>query len=433
MQSRRDQAQAQSYLMGRLTSALVTGELDSMEAPHRRTVTGFVAGILVAALVAAGFTMYGLFVPGGSATWRQAGTLIVEKETGTRYLYAGGLLRPVLNYVSAKLLLGADMTVTTVSANSLAGTAHGQPVGIVGAPDTLPTTGLTGAWWTACAPPLMLGITPDALGTPETRALPVTADGTGFLIWNGHRYRMTAPWVAKVLGYAGTAVTVPAAWLDLVPAGPDLGPLDVPGRGSAGPAVDGRATRVGQLFTAGDDRYYVLLSDGLATLTATAYGLLAGDPRNSGVSIRQISPAGLAGLPTSTATPGANLPAEPPPPVTVDGYGWCLRTDGDGNVTLIDSRVVTRTSAVVRPALGVTRTASTADAVAVEPGLGGLVADRRGTTFYLVTDSGTKYPLASTAVAKTLGYDTAAAAAISPGLLDLLPTGPLLGPAQVTG
>src|SRR5689334_19902222 len=150
MQSRRDQVQAQSYLLGRLTTALVTAELDTLETPHRRTVTGLFGGLLVAALVAGGFTVYGLFVPGGATTWQTAGELIVEKETGSQYLYIGGTLRPVLNYTSARLLIGDQPTVDSVSYKSLAGTPRGTAIGIVGAPDSLPAQSLAGASWTAC-------------------------------------------------------------------------------------------------------------------------------------------------------------------------------------------------------------------------------------------------------------------------------------------
>ncbi|MEU4240066.1 type VII secretion protein EccB [Actinoplanes sp. NPDC026619] len=452
MQSRRDQAHAQSYLLGRLTAGLVTGELDQSESPHRRAITGLVAGVLVAALVAGGFTVYGLFVPGGATSWRKSGTVVVEKETGTRYLYAQGRLRPVLNYASAKLLLGDQLTVKSVAGGSLAGVPHGLPVGIVGAPDGLPTRGIGNTWWTACAPvsdgrtALTVEIGDSPAGTPldAGHALPVSSGGASYVIWDGHRYRLSESWVSAVLGYTGAAVEVPPAWLDLMPAGPDLGPLDVPGRGSPGPAADGAPTRVGQLFTAGDDRWYVLRADGLSRLTSTAYALLAGDPKTAlaypdgVVTATRISPAALARIAASTtAAPGADLPAAFPAAAPSAGITWCVQNSPTEQTRLVAAGAVPALN-VTRAGVGLTREARTADAVAVEPGLGGLaVAGRRdeapGSTYYLVTDAGTKYPLAGAAVAKTLGYSPDAAIVISPDLLDLLPTGPLLDPARVVG
>ncbi|MBM7075249.1 type VII secretion protein EccB [Micromonospora humida] len=464
MQSRRDQVQAQSHLLGRLTAALVAGEPDGLETPHRRTTVGLLAGVLVAALVVGGFTLYGFFAPGGATAWRKAGSLVVEKETGSRYLYLDGRLRPVLNYASARLLLGEELAVVTVSAKSLRGVAHGQPLGIVGAPDVLPAGGLAGVGWTACAPSatdlagtettaLTLSVAPAADGTPlaADRAVLVrpTGDPTaGYLIWNGQRFRLTAPWLPAVLGHDGPPVTVPAAWLDLVPAGVDLGPVAVPGRGEAGPEVDGQPTRIGQLFTArpadGAERHYLLRRDGLARLTPLAYALLAADPATvAGYGGRVVvptvlSPAALARLPLVARPPVAEeLPAVAPAAASrAAGLAWCLRFGADGRPRVVAARPVPATG-IVRGGVGVTRTAHTADAVAVTPGRGGLVVTGRagqpGTGYHLVTDAGVKYPLAGAAVAERLGYAPATATVVSPDLIDLLPTGPALDPARVVG
>jgi type VII secretion protein EccB len=460
MQSRRDQVQAQSYLLGRLTAALVTAELDTLETPHRRSVTGLIGGVLVAALVVGGFTVYGMFVPGGATSWREAGKLVVEKETGSQYLYLEGRLRPVLNYASARLLIGEPPKVDSVSAASLAGTPRGTPIGIVGAPDSLPAPSLGAAAWTACAPSmtdaagldttaLTLAVGPagdDPVVGPD-RAVPVRAAGddpTAYLIWNGHRFRLTAPWVATVLGYDGAPATVPAVWLDLIPAGADLGPVEVAGRGDAGPAIDGRPTRVGQLFTAGDDRYYLLRADGISRLTATAYAVLSGDPATARaypggvVTTTPISPAALARLPVSPqVAPDGGFPGTPPPAASADGLAWCLRSVTDGAAQLLTARPAPA-SGIVRIGVGVTRTARTADAVTVAAGVGGLAVTGRpgeapGTGYFLVTDAGVKYPLAGAKVAETLGYPPTTAVVVSPDLLDLLPTGPVLDPARVVG
>ena len=84
-----------------------------MERPDHRS--------LIAALAVAGFAVLAIVAAGGGATaWRKPGTLILDKQTGTRYVLAAGQLRPVLNYASARLLLGAKLTVDSVPTKSLA-------------------------------------------------------------------------------------------------------------------------------------------------------------------------------------------------------------------------------------------------------------------------------------------------------------------------
>jgi type VII secretion protein EccB len=437
VQSRRDQVQAQSYVLGRLASALVSAEPDAMETPHRRTVAGVLCGILVAGLVVAGFAVYGFLVPGAATKWRQAGVLIVERETGSRYLLAAGRLRPVLNYASARLLLGTRPKVVSVSAASLRGVPHGQPLGIVGAPDVLPAvSALRDTVWSACAAAattlaVRRAAEPAPATLPPGQAIVVRANGQEYLLWNGRRFRLAAPWLAKIFGYAGSAVTVAPGWLDLLPSGVDIAPIPVPGRGEAGPAIDGRPTRIGQLFAVrvdgGPERHYLLQRDGLSQLTATGYAIASGDPDAAGDPPRQISLGALARLPVAGGpVPGAGAP--PTPPVLAragGGQTWCVRTPVGGAPGLSADHPV-GADGTVHTGPGVIRTDRTAGAVEVAPGAGGLAV--AGTVLYLVTDAGLKYPVAGAAVAATLGYPLQSATVLEPGLLDLLPTGPLLDP-----
>src|SRR6202050_1625953 len=146
MRSRRDQVQAHAYVMARLTSALVHGEPDAPESPLRRTGLGSFGGVLLGppgggTLAVAAFLIWGLLSPGGKAATLTAGELVMAKETGARYVYAGHELRPVLNWSSALLLTGGNPAMTVVPAVTLNGIRAGQPVGIVGAPDTVPAAG----------------------------------------------------------------------------------------------------------------------------------------------------------------------------------------------------------------------------------------------------------------------------------------------------
>ncbi|MEQ4606693.1 type VII secretion protein EccB [Streptomyces cavourensis] len=60
MQSKRDQVQAHGFMMGRLSSGLLTADPDAPESPLGRTTRGVVFGLLVTVLIGAGATVYGL-------------------------------------------------------------------------------------------------------------------------------------------------------------------------------------------------------------------------------------------------------------------------------------------------------------------------------------------------------------------------------------
>src|SRR3569833_1271444 len=210
--------------------------------PLRRSWSGLIFGFLIAALVVAGFAVLSIVSPGGASGWRKPGTLILDKGTGTSFVLAGGRLRPVLNYASARLLLGEKLTVDSVPSKSLKNVPRGGPVGISGAPDSLPDPEGGDRAWLACAssagskPALSLLIGADADERPlSTRqaALVRTSDGTTYLVTGGRRLRVTAPWATRALGVSDdAAIGVRDAWVNTLPAGPDLPPPATPGIGN---------------------------------------------------------------------------------------------------------------------------------------------------------------------------------------------------------
>ncbi|MDU0293849.1 type VII secretion protein EccB, partial [Saccharothrix longispora] len=335
MYDRREQVQAHSFLSGRLNSALLRTDPDAAEQPLRRTSTGLLGGIAIGGLVVAGVLVAGLLSPGGGDKWRAPGTLVVDEDTGNRYLLVAGELRPVLNHASARLALGADMQVVAVSSADLDGTPRGAAVGILGAPDEVPSR--TAAQpWTVCAGDdaevsLTIGETP---GTASTdRAALVRVGEELHVAWRDRRFRVTAPWAPRALGLdPADALQVHPAWLNALPAGPDLGAPDVR-RGGAGRPIGGRATTTGQPVrvpgaVGGDD--FVVTPTGLAPVTATVSTLLAADPAGAGLPVLEITPAQLA---EQTVLPApewqADLPPEPPAPLERDGRTACVRWAGD--------------------------------------------------------------------------------------------------------
>ncbi len=461
MHARRDQVQAHTFMVGRLISALLRGEPDLPVTPMRRTPTGLIIGLILAALAVGGLVVFALLVPGGATAWRKPGTLIVEKQTGNRYVLLDGRLRPVLNYASARLLLGPKLVIDSVSAKSLAGVPRGGAVGIVGAPDVLPGSAASDAPWLVCAtstvdtsgtghPALALrvgtGTGTGAQPLPDRLAVLVrTAEGTRYLAWRDRRMRLSAPWVAQALGLDDSAaLPVRDSWIDALPAGPDLGPRPVPGQGLAGPQFDGQPSKVGQVFvvhgTGVLQRFYQLSAGGLVPMTATGVALALGDPAiaqsygGQPPQPRELSPAAL-GAATVLPAPDWQAQAPPSPPTLASGAERvpCVQViPGADNPTV---SVMTAAAGAIGGAGGngpaQSRDARVADQIAVQPG-GGLLARTQpapgqpGIGLYLVTEEGAKYPVADPASAEALGVAATSAVPVPADLLALLPTGPVL-------
>ncbi|WP_435972356.1 type VII secretion protein EccB [Streptomyces sp. Qhu_M48] len=463
MQSRRDQVQAHLFVMSRLGAGMLRGEPDALDLPTRRTTRGVRTGLFIAVLIALVMGLYGAIKPGGATSWAKPGTLVVVKETGARYLFIGGELRPVLNQASARLVAGEKMTVAQVGQNSLASAPRGGPVGIVGAPDGLPAaSALSRGEWMVCglvagtasgavAPVVSLAVgsasTGRALG-PDQGLLVATADGARHVLWQGKRLRMGAG-AGTALGHGAVSpFPVAASYLNSLPSGPDLASPEVAGRGTPGPALAGRPTRVGQLFTGPGGEPYALTGKGLAPLSRTQFELLRGDPRTqkeayagAAAVAAEVGAADLAAHPAPAGTlPAAGLPAVPPKLVEPGaGQGVCteVRPSAGGGpstlVTVVDAAAVA--GRPVTPQPGVAAACGGADRISVRPGGGALVralsgAGAAGTT-YLVADNGVKYPLPTQESAKALGYAGASAVGVPATLLTMLPSGPGLDPAAL--
>jgi len=465
MQNKRDQLQAYRFVMARLISAMVHGEPDVPETPMRRSKAGVVIGAILAALVLAGFGVYGLVVRGGNTAWREPGTIIVEKETGTRYLLLDGTLRPVLNYASARLAVGTDRAmVRTVSRASLTGVPHGRPIGIPDAPDALPDAGhLLTDDWLVCAPLAqdvsgvkapttvvsLRGIQAAAPLGADRAALVRSSDGTLFLLWRDLRLRAPDPGVLMALGFGAVApLPVDAAWLNAFRAGPDLRAEALEGRGQPGPAIDGRPTRVGQVFAvalpSGGHTHYLVRRDGISPLSPMEATVHLADPGTAAayqgqpIKAIEVTSTQVAAAPRSAvATQASELPAQPPkaePGLVQGDQALCAHlsfTGADGSppelVTIHTGQLETRPTP---PGAGAGDT-MIADSVNVPPGAGTVIAAQAAPgvptgTRYLLTDLGLKYPLASDEAASALGFAGVAALPVPTAVLNFIPTGPVL-------
>lgn len=460
MESRRDQVHAYFYILGRLNAALMMGRPDPYEPPNRRPLIGLVIGILLAVVIAGGFGIYGIFRPGGDSSWKRPGVIIAVKESGARYLLLDGQLRPVLNYASARLVLGGamDAQLVRVSRHSLTGVPVGAPIGIPGAPDALPPANrLYQGSWTVCIPPpspagvpavtLLLGdlVDPAPVGADQG-FLVHTVDGQNYLIWQGRRHRMMST-AAVALGYTATApILATPAWLNPIPPGRDLITPAVNDRGQPGPLIGGRPTRIGQVVEVRSPmnettEQFLVRADGLVRLSRTAAALVLADPAvgqaypDRPVGAVPVRPDELAAAPVVTSTEYVDgYPPDPPQPLTGGGGLPCVGFESSGTNLVV--RLYRVSAAAVASALPVPRAATatgTVDRIMIAPGTGVLARNPYapgavGGAMFLISEYGVKYPLPPTG-AQALGYGGVPPVEVPGELLELLPTGPVLEPA----
>lgn len=450
MQTRRDQLAAYRYSVRRVMSALMGSDPEQAEQPMRRIASATLAGILVAVLCLTGAGFYGR-MRGGPSTWQRSDVLIVERETGSRYVWTGSELRPVLNYTSARLLLKQpDAQTVKVSRSAIAGARRGAPVGITGAPDSLPDARhVVKAPWAVCATQgeddavstLIIGtrVNGTALGDDS---LLVRSGSEPFLIWHGKRLPVTANDL-RSLGLDGQrALAVPAPWINALPAGPDLVPPRIAGRGGAGTDVAGKRTRIGDVVratSAAGVQWYASLADGLSPISETQALLLTGsqgaalvdattadvnDSRNSQHRLESIDTPALK--PTLAAS-GVGTPV-------------CVETvAGDGTVPASPVVSFGGDLGILIPARPEgSPTTQTVDQLVIEPGHVAVVSmltsgDDAAPGMFLITDAGLRFAVPVADVAAWLGYSSVRPLPIPSRLLALVPQGPALDPVSARG
>ncbi|MFJ9631623.1 type VII secretion protein EccB [Streptomyces sp. NPDC101175] len=440
MQTRRDHVQAYQFAMGRLASALVSGDPGRGDSPTRRSALGSVFGAGLVVLLCAGYGVYGLISPVAKDDWRKDGAIVLEEDTGTRYVYADGELRPVRNYASALLIAGERTAPESVSAQSLAGVAHGTSVGIQGAPDTVPdASALVTGPWARCLPGQTARSTgatggQTAGGTPSDTgqslvfgdsaaaltALPADRQvllsgpkGTRYVLWRGVKYPLPGGPSLIALGLDDEAARPATAdWLAAVPSGAALAAPVPAGAGKTAGEVAGQSTEVGQVFrtsTGGTEHYYVMRSDGLALVNATEYALLAARP--GAPAARQVGQADIAVTPVSADHTATGRVPDLSRVHPLEGGTVCVTAQADGRARI--SVGTAGAGGIVLPAGG-----------------GVLAVPDTGRTEYLITEQGRKYRIADTDAERALGFgDTKRRLALPADVLALVPDGPVLSRA----
>ncbi|NBE83233.1 type VII secretion protein EccB [Micromonospora rubida] len=450
MPSRQDQLHSYQFTVQRAVAALVMRETDPARSPFRRLAGAGLAGVLVAAIALGGFALYGLFTGSGSK-WRDPGAVIVEKESGARFVYRDQKLHPVLNYASALLIIGVGSPQTVlVARRSIEGVPRGLPLGIPDAPDSLPERSrLSTAPWTVCsvvtteaerAAPrsaVLIGVAAAGGRAPGDDAVLLRHPGGGLhLVWHARRYllRDAGRSLAALAATRQRAVPAAPALIDSIPAGADLAPPELPGLGRPSALVSGAL--VGDVFlirnSGGGRQYAVALTDGLAGITELQANLLLARTGQGGPEALTLGRfAALPKQPDLVPTGPAAPPTAPPRLAAPDGGTLCVGVGDDGEVRDV------RLGAAVPDLSGSPQTAgasAVADHVVVEPGHGAVVESAAapgatGGAVSVVTDLGRRHVLADPEVLGVLGYGDVRPVRLPAGLVSLVPAGSPLDPA----
>jgi type VII secretion protein EccB len=454
--SRQDQLHSYQYSLQRVVAALVTHDPDPSRSPLRRAGTTALVSLLIAAIAVGAAGLYGIFTGQNTVDPDDPTVVFQEKGTGARFVYlqSDGKLHPVLNY-SSGLLLSSGQTpkLVSVASDKLAKVQLGAPLGIPNAPDSLPATGdLITDRWSVCtdnngpgANPestLLVGdrLTDGTVAAKADKALLVVDPGQNIFLVYGNR-RFQVPEIGfdntlRALGYGPqTPWKVSAAWINAVPAGPDLRAPAVPQSGGSAVVDD---YRVGQLVKNSTEGFGVIMPDGIASVTPLQARLLQTAAGGAALDIG----ADFVKLPGSrTKLSDANdpngLPQNVPALFTDAPTRVCMTLPvdpGTGDGVRVDPNPPTGVAVAGVPAAAET---NRADLVHVARGRGAVVvasasatAPPGSGTVGVVTDTGRLYTLAGGDLLTKLGYSGVKPQNVPSQLVSLLPRGPSLDPAQ---
>jgi hypothetical protein len=262
--------------------------------------------------------------------------------------------------------------------------------------------------------------------------------GSTYLVWHGRRHlvQQSRIVVAALFG-AVTPTMAGTAWLNSLPAGLDITPIQVNNRGTSSSAVKGR--KVGDLLvteTGSGPQAYLVFDDGLAPITPLQQAILAAEHQ---VDPIQVNVSDATSAPRSSRLPSqtgdAPPPSTPPTLVTPGGNDQLCAVTGEAKSTptiSVGGTVDGLSSAAPTPSTSKDG-ATLADRVLVPAGrvviARVLAAPTAETgTYYVITDLGIRYAASSAGTLPLLGYRPELAVDVPANLITRLPAGPTLDP-----
>lgn len=284
MASNRDVLEAQRFNRRRLVAAFSSGTPSGREIEPSSGLRPLLVGGVISLVMLGVALVMGKFSPTLPDGWQNSTTIVVS-STGARFYTVDGVLRPIANITSAKLLSDpGNYHLSRVSSGTIEGIPRGSRIGLDAAPDDVPASSELGSGeWTACAldggTRTWVAQTPSSLSSAD--AALVKNANTLYLVVDGTRHRIdnsTNSGVLIALHLDSAPVTeVGADWLDLFERGSDLTALEIDGAGTpvAGMPPALSSAVIGTVIEIRDDtgsaaREYVVTGDRrIAPLTDT--------------------------------------------------------------------------------------------------------------------------------------------------------------------
>jgi type VII secretion protein EccB len=416
-----------------------------------------ISGIMIAIVVAAGAFVVGLLKPGSTSAWRDPGTIIVERETGARYILSQDKLRPTVNYASAVLALststqGAPPKIATVARSKLSDVQRDTQIGILGLPDSLPTkSNLIMNGFAVCAQQqaaskgraqinatLYLGGFDDShpVGADDAIYAQTVSDGKKYLLWKGLRFGLNSGTDEANLGLVGqTPVQVAVAFVNAFQPAPDFKHPQIDGVGNPGPTLGGVPTKIGEVLSAGSNNYFMVSStSGVAAISKFVADLAASGP--GGPDEHKITSADIGQVKTERLDLVVGMPDKVPnlQNNAASAVGGACVDYGNGSTPLLrlpnnapdgigSSAQLFESDASERGAVdSVILPAGKAAVIAsTQPG-GGAPA-----TAFIVAEPGKKFAVAPSLL-PAFGYATSSEFLLPSNLVMLIPTGPAMDP-----
>ena len=155
MATKKDLVEAYSFSRRRLVTAFLSGAPGGREVEPSRPGRTVVGGLALAVLLVAGAAIASVLASRTPEDWNQVGLVVTRGDQPATYVileeHDPPELIPVINITSAQLILGADVKATSVDQEVVDEQTPGIPIGILGAPQTLPRPKqFIETGWTAC-------------------------------------------------------------------------------------------------------------------------------------------------------------------------------------------------------------------------------------------------------------------------------------------
>lgn len=420
-------------------------------------------------MVGAVLAILGLAVAGALALFRPRdvigdAVILAGKDTAALYVVENGVVHPVTNLASARLVVGRADTPTRVAEDQLQQRPAGPLIGIIGAPSALPADSEDPLpTWTACdtmqsgsAVPAATSIllTQEPVSGDRATALGAgqgmlwSNDGRTYLVHNGVRSQVDLAdrAVVRALGLDPSRVTpASSAVLESVREAPPIVAPVIPRVGEQ-PRYNLGGRPVGSVVEVERNdgaEYYLLLDDGVQQVPSTVAELVRFSDVRADSSITVVGPGELAAIPTTTspvavdAVPTRQLELLDRGDQSVHCLSWTPTSTAGAETVYADVRLLVARQVPVPDGMQLTAFAGADGAgpliddvyvdrpagyFAVATGAG--TSESRRDAAFVVANTGVRYGVADAESRDALGLGHAT---MGPWpILKLLPEGPVL-------